>query len=45
MLWDWCCVNARWSPLTFISKALGPKSRDLSTYKKEYMVTLVALQH
>jgi hypothetical protein len=32
-------------PLAFISKALGPKSRGLSTYEKEYMAILVAVQH
>jgi hypothetical protein len=31
-------------PLAFLSKALGPKSRGLSTYEKEYMVILLAVQ-
>jgi hypothetical protein len=31
-------------PLAFFSKALGPKSRGLSTYEKEYMVILLAVQ-
>jgi len=31
-------------PLAFISKALGPKSRGLSTYEKEYMAILMAVQ-
>lgn len=31
-------------PLAFISKALGPKSRGLSTYEKEYMAILLAVQ-
>jgi hypothetical protein len=30
-------------PLAFLSKALGPKSRGLSTYEKEYMVILLAV--
>jgi hypothetical protein len=31
-------------PLAFLSKALGPKSRGLSTYEKEYMAILMALE-
>lgn len=31
-------------PLAFLSKALGPKSRDLSTYEKEYMAIIVVVQ-
>jgi hypothetical protein len=31
--------------LAFLSKALGTKSRGLSTYEKEYMAILVAVQH
>jgi hypothetical protein len=31
-------------PLAFLSKALGPKSRGLSAYEKEYMAVLVAVQ-
>jgi hypothetical protein len=31
-------------PLTFLSKALGLKSRELSTYEKEYMTILIAVQ-
>jgi hypothetical protein len=30
-------------PLAFISKALGPRNRGLSTYEKEYMAILVAV--
>jgi hypothetical protein len=30
-------------PLAFISKALGPKSKDLSTYEKEYLAILIAV--
>lgn len=30
-------------PLAFISKALGPKNRGLSTYEKEYLAKLVAV--
>lgn len=32
-------------PLAFVSKALGPKSRGLSTYEKEYMAILIAVEH
>jgi hypothetical protein len=31
-------------PLAFFSKALGPKTRALSTYKKEFMAILLAVQ-
>lgn len=31
-------------PLAFISKALGPKSMGLSTYEKEYLAILLAIQ-
>ena len=31
-------------PLAYFSKTLGPKSRGLSTYEKEYMVILLAVQ-
>jgi hypothetical protein len=31
-------------PLAFFSKALGTKSRGLSTYEKEYMAILLAVQ-
>jgi hypothetical protein len=31
-------------PLAYISKALGPKSRGLSTYEKEYMAILMAVR-
>jgi len=31
-------------PLAFISKALGPKSQGLSTYEKEYLAILMAIQ-
>jgi hypothetical protein len=31
--------------LAFLSKSLGPKSRGLSTYEKEYMAILLAVQH
>jgi hypothetical protein len=30
-------------PLAFISKALGPRTRDLSTYEKEYLAILIAI--
>ena len=31
-------------PLAFISKALGPRTRGLSTYEKEYLAILVAVE-
>lgn len=31
-------------PLAFLNKALGPKSRGLSTYKKEFMAILLAVR-
>jgi hypothetical protein len=31
-------------PLAFVSKALGPRNRGLSTYEKEYMAVLLAVQ-
>jgi hypothetical protein len=31
-------------PLAFVSKALGPKNQGLSTYEKEYMAILLAVQ-
>jgi hypothetical protein len=30
-------------PLAFLSKALGPRSRGLSTYEKEFMAILLAV--
>jgi hypothetical protein len=32
-------------PLAFLSKTLGPKSRGLLTYEKEYIAILVVVQH
>lgn len=32
-------------PLAYLSKALGPRSQGLSTYEKEYMAILLALEH
>jgi hypothetical protein len=32
-------------PLAFLSKDLGPKSKGLSTYEKEYMAILVVVQY
>jgi len=32
-------------PLAFVSKALGPKAQGLSTYEKEYLVILLAVDH
>ena len=34
----------RGHPLAFISKALGPRTRGLSTYEKEYLAILVAVE-
>lgn len=31
-------------PLAFLSKALGPRSRGLSTYEKEYLAVTMAVQ-
>ena len=31
-------------PLAFLSKALGPRLQGLSTYEKEYMAILLALE-
>jgi hypothetical protein len=31
-------------PLAFVSKALGPHTRGLSTYEKEYLAVLVAVE-
>jgi hypothetical protein len=32
-------------PLAYVSKALGPKTRGLSTYEKEYLAILMAVDH
>lgn len=32
-------------PIAFISKSLGPKTRGLSTYEKEYLAVLIAVDH
>jgi hypothetical protein len=32
-------------PLAFVTKALGPKMRGLSTYEKEYVAILLAVEH
>jgi hypothetical protein len=32
-------------PLAYVSKALGPKNQGLSTYEKEYLAILVAVDH
>ena len=31
-------------PLAFVSKALGPRTRALSTYEKEFLAILVAVE-
>jgi hypothetical protein len=32
-------------PIAYLSKALGPKSQGLSTYEKEYLAILTAVDH
>jgi predicted alpha/beta hydrolase len=32
-------------PIAFISKSLGPKTRGLSTYEKEYLAVLIVVDH
>lgn len=32
-------------PLAFVSKSLDPRTRGLSTYDKEYLAILVAVEH
>jgi hypothetical protein len=32
-------------PLAFISKSLGPRTKGLSTYEKEYLAILIAVDH
>lgn len=32
-------------PIAFVSRALGPRNRGLSTYEKEYMAILLAVEH
>jgi len=32
-------------PLAFVSKSLGPCSRGLSTYEKEYLAILMVVDH
>ena len=32
-------------PLVFLSRALGPRNRGLSTYEKELMAILLAVEH
>lgn len=32
-------------PIAFLSRALGPKTKGLSTYEKEYMAILLAVEH
>jgi hypothetical protein len=32
-------------PLAFISKALGPRTKGLSTYEREYLAILIAINH
>jgi hypothetical protein len=32
-------------PIAYLSKAIGPKSQGLSTYEKEYLAILTAVDH
>jgi hypothetical protein len=32
-------------PLGFINKALGPRTKGLSTYEKEYLAILIVVDH
>jgi hypothetical protein len=32
-------------PISYVSKSLGPKLRGLSTYEKEYVDILLAVEH
>jgi hypothetical protein len=32
-------------PIAYVSKALGPKDQELSTYEKECMAILLAIDH
>ncbi|XP_066160673.1 uncharacterized protein [Oryza sativa Japonica Group] len=32
-------------PIAYLSRALGPKTRGLSTYEKEYMAIILAVEH
>jgi hypothetical protein len=32
-------------PIAFISKSLGPRTRGMSTYEKEYLAVLIAVDH
>lgn len=32
-------------PITYLSKALGPRSQGLSTYEKEFLALLIAVDH
>ncbi|XP_021766248.1 uncharacterized protein LOC110730736 [Chenopodium quinoa] len=42
--WHWCCVNAEWTPLAFISRSLGSKWQKLSVYEKELLAMVFAVQ-
>lgn len=37
-------LSQKGHPLAYVSKALGPKTRGLSTYEKEYMAIILALE-
>jgi hypothetical protein len=32
-------------PIAYLSKALGPRSQRLSTYEKEFLALLIAVDH
>jgi hypothetical protein len=44
-----CCVGVvlmqKGHPLAFISKALGPRTKGLSTYENEYLAIMIAIDH
>jgi hypothetical protein len=37
-------LSQKGHPLAYVSKALGPRTQGLSTYEKEYMAILLALE-
>ncbi|GJR52082.1 retrotransposon-related protein [Tanacetum coccineum] len=37
------CASTRWTSIAYLSKTLSPKHQALSTYEKEFMVMLMAL--
>lgn len=39
----WCCAATKGHPIAFISKTLAQKHHSLSTYEKEFLVVIQAL--